>query len=82
MFMNICHSHGFTNAGVDELLSCLAEHVLPEGHCAPRSLFCAKQLLRKLNLHYEKFQLVQMVVFCSEKSLSILMIALYVGVPR
>ncbi len=54
MFMNICHTHGFTNGGVNELLSCLAKHVLPEGHCSPRSLYAAKQLLRKSNLHYEK----------------------------
>jgi hypothetical protein len=54
LFMSVFHDHGFTNTGVDALLSCLVDNVLPEGHCLPRSLYSLKLLLKKLELNYVK----------------------------
>ncbi|CAM6122643.1 unnamed protein product [Calypogeia fissa] len=54
LFLNIAHNHGFTNGGVSEVLSLLADHTLLDDHCLPRTLYSAKQILRKLGLDYEK----------------------------
>lgn len=54
LFLNTCHNHGFTNAGVNELLALMAEHVMPKNHRLPHNLYGAKQLLRDVGMDYER----------------------------